>query len=51
MKAYDKAAQDRIDFLEYQLDAVDIELDETKVALDAALARIRQFQAEQEDDF
>ncbi len=48
MKVYDEAAQAQIDFLEYQLDAADIELAEVRKELEAALGQIQRMISDRE---
>ncbi len=48
LRSKDQAAQDRIDTLESQLDAADIEILELEQTVKSLLVQLRQFQADRE---
>ena len=48
LRSKDQAAKDRIDELEFQLDAADIENDELRQTIKSLMVQLRQFQADRE---
>ena len=46
LRSKDQAAQDRIEYLEYQLDAADLTISAVKRERDAAVNQVRRMQAD-----